>query len=85
MLPPATNLKFPQEFAPQSFKSNRELIVLMADKNLVPVLIERKTYISKILGQHLTDSTIYTNLTPEEATDITNFILTRLKSLLGDK
>ena len=48
-IPPATNLTAPQEYALKFLKNHKDLIVLMADKNLGPVLMERKVYISETL------------------------------------
>ena len=84
-LPPSTNLTGPQLHALSLLKNNNKLIVLMADKNLGPVLMEKKTYILEIFRQHLADSSTYCKLTEEEATAILDNTKSSLENLIYKK
>ncbi len=48
-------------------KNNPHIIVLLANKNLGPVLMDRSEYISCVISDHLSDSTTYQQLTKSEA------------------
>ena len=53
------NLTKLQRHALQSLKKSPNLIVLLADKNLGPVVMERSTYIERVLSEHLSDTSTY--------------------------
>ena len=48
-------------------RQNKDLIVLMTDKNLGPAIWERTAYIKQILSEHLLKTDRYKQLTKEEA------------------
>jgi len=64
---PKSNLTKIQYRCLHSLKNNNELIVCMSDKNLGPVIMERETYLSKCLQEHLLCQRTYIRLTEEEA------------------
>ena len=48
-------------------RNNNHYIVVPADKNLGPVLMEREEYIQQAFKQHLSNTTNYKRLTESEA------------------
>ena len=53
--PKATNLSRYQFATLQHLRSNRQVIVLICDKNLGPAVMQRDTYIAQMLSDHLQD------------------------------
>jgi len=71
-----TNLNKMQLQAKRLLKNNRHIIVLLADKNLGPVIMDRTTYIQRINEEHLDDADTYTKISESNA-------LSRLDDLKG--
>ena len=53
----------------QELRNSKYFIVLPADKNLGPCIMERHEYTARALHDHLLDDTIYERLSPQDATD----------------
>ena len=51
----------------KELKKQKNIVTLLADKNLGPVLLDRSTYIERVLNEHLLDSTTYEQLCPTTA------------------
>ena len=64
----ATNLTMLQQKHIKLLKNNKDFIILMADKNLGPCIMERKEYIKSILNEHLNHHQTYTQLNNTQAT-----------------
>ena len=64
----STNLTKIQQNHIKYLQNNNDFITLMADKNLGPCIIERKSYIDNILDEHLTNGNTYKILQETEAT-----------------
>jgi hypothetical protein len=64
---PSTNLTNIQQKHIHFLKNSKEFIILMADKNLGPCIMERATYIRNILNEHLTTGDTYQHLSEETA------------------
>ena len=63
----ASNLTFTQKSHLNFLRNNKEFVILMSDKNLGPVIIERDQYIRLVLKEHLHDANTYDRLNEEEA------------------
>ena len=63
-LPPKSRLLL------RDLPNNKDFIVLPTDKNLGPSILERSTYKTRCLQDHLSDANTYRQLSKEEATDI---------------
>jgi hypothetical protein len=50
----------------QQLRNHKNFLVISADKNLGPCIIEREVYINRALTEHLNDSTTYRRLTDAE-------------------
>jgi hypothetical protein len=61
------NLLWHRRYALASLQSNPDLMIVQCDKNLGPAIIERRTYISRALDDHLSDNTNYRQLTEAQA------------------
>ena len=61
------NLSQPQREAWKTIVSDRRFIIMMSDKNLGPVIMERDTYMSRVMSDHLGNPEVYTRLKAEEA------------------
>lgn len=48
-------------------KNNPDIIILLADKNLGPIIMDRTEYISRGFSDHLSDSKTYKQLTKSNA------------------
>jgi hypothetical protein len=64
---PRSNLTKLQYRCPHAIKNNNDLIDCMSDKNLGPVIMERETYLSRCLHEHLLCPRTYMQLSEEEA------------------
>jgi hypothetical protein len=64
--------------------NNNRFIILNADKNLGPCIMERKCYIQHILQEHLQADDTYSHLQEEAALDTLNNICTTLNSILKE-
>ena len=62
----STNLTTLQQQHLKMLKNNTSYIILMADKNLGPCIMERREYIKSILREHLEQKETYTNLRQHE-------------------
>jgi hypothetical protein len=70
---PSTNLTFLQQQHIKFLRRNKEFIILDADKNLGPTIMEREYYINRVLQEHLLNPPTYSQLQEEEAyTQIAN-------------
>ena len=68
-IPKSSNLTRLQYHTLQQLKDNDDIIVLLADKNLGPVTMDKDTYISRVLTEHLSDTATYQQLSEKEARD----------------
>ena len=68
------NLSRPQREAWKRIVSDRRFIIVMSDKNLGPVIMERDTYMSRVMSDHLGNPEVYSRLEAEEA-------ITRMKTV----
>ena len=59
-------------------KNNPDIIVLLADKNLGPVVMDRETYIQRILSDHLLDKNTYQQLDQQRALQLLHEIRDQL-------
>ena len=75
------NLNKLQRHAMQSLKKSPNLIVLLADKNLGPVVMERTTYIDRVLSDHLNDTSTYQKIEKFSALSAINNLREKLKRL----
>jgi hypothetical protein len=64
---PRSNLTKLQYRCLHAIKNNNDLIICMSDKNLGPVIMERETYLSRCLYEHLLCPRTYIRLSEEEA------------------
>ena len=83
--PPSRNLSRIQYKTLLELKNNQNIIILLADKNLGPVVMERKTYIQRVLTDHLSDTTTYLQLNPNAAKYHMDDIKDQLQSLLSSR
>ena len=77
----APNLNKLQRYALQSLKKSDDLIVLLADKNLGPVVMERTTYIQRVFTDHLNDRSTYQEIERFSAISSINRLREKLKRL----
>jgi len=63
---PANNLSRVQYKALKWLKNNNEFIIIQADKNLGPVILERSIYIERMKKDHLEDKEIYHRMSEQE-------------------
>ena len=63
-------------------RGSKEIIVLMADKNLGIVIANRLIYIKCMLEHHLMDETTYQRMTEEELCIFTDKFLEQAKFLI---
>ena len=63
-------------------KNSRDIIVLLADKNLGPVLMDRDKYINRIYSEHLNDTTTYQPIEKFTALHTMNELRNKLRLLL---
>jgi hypothetical protein len=66
---PKSNLTRLQKNCLQKIMNDKRYIVCLSDKNLGPVLMERRTYFERCLSDHLLCSNTYVQLTEKEATE----------------
>ena len=64
---PTYNLSRVQHQTLHSLKNDSKIVILLADKNLGPVIMERETYIKRVLSNHLLDKNTYEQLTDNMA------------------
>jgi hypothetical protein len=64
------------------FRTNKQHIVMSADKNLGPCVIERKQYILRALNDHLLKKDTYRNLTPLQAHQYVENIKQKLSNFI---
>ena len=84
--PCATNLSKHQFNILNHLPSNRDIIILMCDKNLGPAMMERERYIKKLLEQHLKDKNeTYWQLTKQEASSRLTEIWLRMVGIVAGK
>ena len=84
-LTPSRNLSRVQYKTLLELKNNKNIIILLADKNLGPVVMDRNTYIQRVLTDHLSDETTYLQLQPTAAEYHLSEIKDQLKSLLSSQ
>jgi hypothetical protein len=65
------------------FRTNKTHIIMSADKNLGPCVIERERYILRALQDHLLDTTTYKSLHLIQATQHIDFIRNKLKNFVN--
>jgi hypothetical protein len=68
----------------EKLKNSNEFIVLPADKNLGPCILERSTYTQLAFKNHLSDNSTYKQLSEEEATSRIAYIQGQIVSFLKD-
>ena len=61
------NLNHNQLQTLNKLKNNKDIVILLADKNLGPVVLDRSTYIKRVLHDHLLNKNTYRQLSPNEA------------------
>ena len=59
-------------------KNNPNIITLLANKNLGPVIMDQQEYLNRVLSEHLLDSSTYQHLTKQTALKHLNDIKDRL-------
>ena len=64
---PHCNLSRIQRKNLNQLKNNKKIIILLSDKNLGPVTMDRDTYIQRVLDEHLMDTTTYQQLNENDA------------------
>ena len=62
-----TNLSGVQRTILTQLKNHPKIIVLLADKNLGPVTMDRKEYVERVLTEHLANKTAYKKLPEKQA------------------
>jgi hypothetical protein len=67
----------------QEFRENKSHLVINADKNLGPCIIEREHYIKRALQDHLLDATTYKKLHILQATQHINNITDKLNNFIN--
>ena len=67
LIRPTFNLNKIQYQTLHLLKNNKHIIVLLADKNLGPVVMDRDTYIKRIISDHLADKQTYEQLNEKVA------------------
>ena len=83
--PKATNLSKYQYTCLQHLRRDKTIIVLMADKNLGPVVMERSTYIKNMLHEHLLDAkSTYQRVNESTAYSCMKAVHTRICKLVND-
>jgi hypothetical protein len=80
---PATNITKLQQQQINLLRDNETFIILNADKNLGPCIIERKLYIKNALSEHLQNGNTYINLNENEANNRLNFLRSELNEALS--
>lgn len=78
----ASNLTRLQKSHINFLRSNKDFIILNADKNLGPVIMERMTYIQQVLQEHLLDTATYEHISEDTAQTIFATTLQKVKDLL---
>ena len=68
----STNLDKQQLHCLRFLKNNNDIIVLMADKNLGPAIMEKQKYVNAILQQHLLDKSTYKLLNDHNSTSLSS-------------
>jgi len=63
-----SNLTVFQQCTLKKLRESEDFIVFPSDKNLGPVILERTSYIKRVLDDHLLNGDTYCQLTPEAAT-----------------
>ena len=81
LLCPTFNLSRTQYQTLHSLKNNKHIIVLLADKNLGPVIMDRKIYIERVVSEHLSDKITYEQLNEKVAHSKLNELHERLTYL----
>ena len=79
----ATNLTTIQQQHIKLLKDNKNFIILNADKNLGPCIMERKEYIKHILNEHLNNTDTYQQLHQNDATKMILQMKYNCISILG--
>ena len=59
---PSFNLNRLQHNTLQALKNNDDIVILLADKNLEPVTMDKSTYIQRVIEDHLSDQSTYQQL-----------------------
>ena len=77
-----TNLLKHQRCTLQHFQTDRTHIIFPSDKNLGPCIVERTTYINRVLHDHLLDPNTYQRLTEPEAADHIESIKYQVRTFL---
>ena len=81
LIRPTYNLDKSQYRTLHSLKNNQDIIVLLADKNLGPVTMDRETYIRRVITDHLLDTNTYEQLNKTTALFKLNELKDRLTHL----
>jgi len=76
------NLRPQQRHLLQELRASPTFIIIATDKNLGPAIMNRDTYKSRALQDHLLDQTSYRRLTPAEAQSIRLQAGANLKALI---
>ena len=77
----STNLNKLQRHALDQLRRNDDIIILLADKNLGPVVIDKTTYINRVFTDHLNDSKTYQQIEKYSALYTLNKLRIQLKQL----
>lgn len=82
--PRRSNIPTTTRQALRQLRKDDRFIVVPSDKNLGPAVMERSTYITRSLKDHLLDPNTYKRLLPEEATVAIETSVTAMKTLLQE-
>ena len=66
----SSNLTILQKSHLNTLRSNRDFVILNADKNLGPAIMEREEYLKSVLQEHLLDENTYERIEEEKALKI---------------
>ena len=80
----ASNLTNLQKSHINFLRSNKDFIILNADKNLGPVIMERANYIKQVLHEHLLDEETYEHISEDTATKLFEFTYQQTMKLLDE-
>ena len=81
---PSTNISPSVENLLNEVAANKDIIVLITDKNLGPAIMDRKEYISSMLEEHLLNTTTYQQISETEAYAIQNKFREEVNQILNE-
>ena len=82
----SSNLNTIQKNILNSIWNNKDIVILVCDKNLGPAVMSRTTYIKEVLNQHLEDKAkTYRKMTDREATSRLKAVSIRLNKIVENK